>query len=386
MRGIRVRSLVLFIVLSAGLLSAQTSSGSISGLVYDATGALIPGVRVTATNVDTGVAANLLSNESGAYNLVSLLPGTYKVTAELPGFRSAVYNKVELGTSAQIRLDIKLEVGGATETVEVKATSDTILLEAGASVGEVLTTARLQDLPLVGNNVLDLVRLLPGFRSDQVGALFDTMGGVSVSTVNTVRDGLSVSDGRNNNGIFSTTNINPDMVAEIRLILSPVDAELGRGSGQVQIQTKSGTNKYTGSVVWNARNSGLDANTWVRNRTIINGAAQKPDWRNSHEFTGSYGGPIRKSKTFFFVLYNHNTSNTRQSVTTSVMTDAARNGVFRYFDLWNNAAAGTPIPQFPVANLTAATYPVVDLAGNPARPPFNPDGTAYTGTLRCFSV
>ena len=89
--------------------------------------------------------------------------------------------------------------------------------------------------------------------------------------MNTVRDGLSVQEGRYAAGVGSTTLINPDMVGEFRVILSPVDAEMGRGNGQVQILTKSGTNALHGSAVWSVRNSALDANTWTNNRQVVNG-------------------------------------------------------------------------------------------------------------------
>ena len=125
-----------------------------------------------------------------------------------------------------------------------------------------------RNLPVVGNNVLDLVRILPGFRESTAGEAFDTFAGAAANTLNTVRDGISVSDGRFNNGLFSTTTINPDLVGEIRLILTPVDAEMGRGNGQVQITTRSGTNRYTGAAVWNSRNSKFDPNTWANNRQV----------------------------------------------------------------------------------------------------------------------
>ena len=92
---------------------------------------------------------------------------------------------------------------------------------------------------------------MPGMRVDPFGDAFSTFTGLQTSTIDTVRDGLSVTDTRNANGISGTTTLNPDLVGEIRIILTPVDAELGRGNGQVQISTRSGTNKYTGAAVWN---------------------------------------------------------------------------------------------------------------------------------------
>src|SRR6185436_9735692 len=109
-------------------------------------------------------------------------------------------------------------------------------------------------------------------------------------------DGLSVQDGRYLNGVFGTTVINPELVGEMRVILAPVDAEMGRGNGQVQILTRSGTNQFRGAGVWTVRNSALDANTWENNNDVVNGVwtPTKPDWFNRNEYTISAGGPIVK--------------------------------------------------------------------------------------------
>jgi carboxypeptidase family protein len=215
---------------------AQVNS-SIGGTVEDSSKALLPGVQITATNTGTGVSSSTVSNESGAYNFPAILPGNYKVTAELPGFKPFTYSEVNVSPGNPVRLNFTLEVGGVTQSVEVTVASDSLLATSSASVGEILTEKRVIDLPLVSNNVLDLVRILPGFRESPGGNAFDTFAGQASSTVNTVRDGLSVTDGRFNNGVFSTTTINPDLVGEVRLVLTPVDAELGRGNAQVLIFT-----------------------------------------------------------------------------------------------------------------------------------------------------
>src|SRR5205814_8047258 len=138
--------------------------------------------------------------------------------------------------------------------------------------------------------------VMGGARVSAAGGDLTTFAGITGQYINTTVNGQSVTDGRYTTGIYSTTRISPDLVGEIRLILTPVDAELGRGNGQVQIQTRSGTNKYTGSVVWNVRNSALNSNTWSNNRAIDGATGLwKPtirNWQNNHQFTGSFGGPI----------------------------------------------------------------------------------------------
>lgn len=393
---------LLCLILSAtfGNAFAQTSNGQVGGVVQDPTKALIPGVTVTLTNTETGITATQITNESGVYNFASVQPGrAYRVTASLPGFKTSVTNDVLVGTTAQVRLNLTLEVGTVDSKVEVSVSATQLMTEASASVGDVLTAQRAVDLPLIGNDVLDLVKILPGYRAfpqfDSPGAaVYAVFAGQTSNTVNVTRDGLSVVDGRNNAnqfGISTTTNINPELIGEIRLVLAPVDAELGRGNTQIQVQTRGGTNRYTGSAVWNVQNSALNANTWDNNNdtAVVNGVTvwqpTLPDWRNTHDVTVTYGGPIVKNKTFFFASWEQQRSNTRALQTNSVYTDAARQGIFRYWEKWNPDDAASAVPTFPAPTATA-TAPAVDYAGNPVRPAFNPDGSPYTGGLRCFSV
>jgi len=387
MRRFIPAAVVLCLLITSGAF-AQVNS-SIGGIVQDASTALVPGVTITATNTQTGVMATTLSNESGAYNFAALPPGSYKVSASLPGFRMHTYNDVELSAGTPLRLNFTLEVGAVTSNVEVSISSDSILATSSSSIGEVLNAKRAIDLPMVSNNVLDLVRILPGFRESPGGNAFDTFAGQASNTVNTVRDGLSVTDGRFNNGVFSTTTINPDLVGEIRLILTPVDAELGRGNAQVQIFTRSGTNRFTGAAVWNVRNTALDPNTWLNNHTIdpISGKTATRNWYNNHEYTLSYGGPIKKNKTFFYALWEQNIHKERTLVDGSVLTDTARLGIFRFFDGWNPQRYGVPNTVTPAQTNAARVFVAVDALGNPVAPTVNADGSAYSGAgLRCFSV
>src|SRR5262249_30799347 len=323
------------VCLVSGTGFAQVNS-SIGGTVEDTSKALIPGVTITATNTQTGVINTSVSNEAGAYNFPVLIPGIYKVTAELPGFRPYTYNEVLLSAGTPVRLNFTLEVGQVTQAVEVTVEADTLLATSSPSIGEVLTENRVVDLPFVSSNVLDLVHILPGYRESPGGNAFDTFAGQASNTVNTVRDGLSVTDGRFNNGVFSTTTINPDLVGEVRLVLTPVDAELGRGNAQVQIFTRSGTNQYRGSAVWNIKNTALDPNTWLNNHTIdpVTGATATRNWTNNNEYTLSLGGPIKKNKTFFYTLWEQQIHRERVLVDGGVLTDTARFGIMRYFDGW----------------------------------------------------
>jgi len=391
---------LLSTVLTANSAYAQANNGSVGGVVQDTTKALIPGVTITLTNTQTGVVDSRLTNESGAYSFPSVLPGTYKLTGDLTGFRQAVQKDFQVGTTAQIRIDIVMQVGAAPgQVVTVATTSENSIQESAASVGNVLTEQRVRDLPIVGNNVLDLLGVLPGFRAGTTaigGAGGGTVGGMGLDSVNATINGLSTNSSRDSAGFwgyqtFTTTVVNPDLVGEIRLILAPVDAELGRGNAQVQIQTRSGTNKYTGSAVWNVQNTALNANSWLNNHTatLQNGVAvlnrTNPDWRNIQEGSISVGGPIKKNKTFFFVLYDQQFNNSRTLITNTVWTDTARQGIFRYWEQWNPGNAAAP-PPVTFTGSTTGTYQSVEFDGTPRRPDFNTNGTPYTGNLRCFSI
>src|SRR5206468_1617565 len=177
------------------------------------------------------------------------------------------------------------------------------------------------------------------------------------------RDGISVNDTRHSDsGAYAVTYTSPDLVEEVRIVVSAADAELGRGGGQVQMATRAGTNLFRGSVFYTNRNSALDASNWFNN---FNGVEK--DYENRNQYGGRLGGPIIKNKTFFFVLLDEQREAMRQNFVGSVLTAQARQGIYRYF---------------PGADSQNATQnnPTVDRSGNPVRP------ATATGDLQSFSV
>src|SRR5215475_8794332 len=160
------RSFVCIVLLLslAGALYAQSQFAQVSGTVDDMTGALIPGVTVTATDVNTGVVTTELTNEAGVYNFVSLLPGTYKISASLSGFQTQTITDIRLGLE-QYRYNFTLKVAQAASTVEVTISGEALLRTSSSSVGDVLSQNQVANLPIIGlqgNDVLDLVRTLAG--------------------------------------------------------------------------------------------------------------------------------------------------------------------------------------------------------------------------------
>lgn len=339
--------------------STQTSNATLGGTVADTTGALIPGVTITVTNTQTGIINTTVSNESGAYQFPSLQTGTYKATAELPGFQTNTYNNVVLGVSQQVRLNFKLDVANQAQTVEVTISADTLLATSSSSVGTVLPEYKVRDLPLAVRDVFGLLEATAGTQKD--GAYDGAFAGGRRSFTNTTRDGVVVSDGRYENGAWSPTYTSPDLVEEVRVIIAPVDAETSRGSGQVQMVTRSGTNQFRGSVFWANRNSALDANSWFNNYNNVG-----KDYLNRNQFGGRLGGPIVKNKTFFFFLFEGQRFLQKEYYTGAVLTEPARRGIFRYFEGVDNNGFGP-------------TNATVDKLGNPAAP-------RGAGPLREFNV
>jgi hypothetical protein len=322
---------------------AQSTNATLGGTVSDASRALIPGVTVTATNTQTGIVTTVVTNETGAYQFASLQTGIYKVTAELPGFQTQGYNDVTLGVGQQVRLNFTLQVGTQTQNVEVSVAADTLIATTSSSVGTVLPEYKVRDLPLATRNILDLVNTTPGIQGSN-------FAGSRLTALNTTRDGVPVSDGRYDIGAATTTYTSPDLVDEVRVIVAPADAELGRGSGQIQMTTRSGTNQFRGSLFEVNRNSKLAANSWSNN---LNGVGK--NYYNGNQFGGRIGGPIIKNKTFFFFLFDGQRYVTKSYFTGTVLTDQARQGNFRF---WPGVVNGN----------AASNNPVVDVNGNPVTP------------------
>jgi hypothetical protein len=344
---------------------AQSTNASIYGTVVDASSAAVAKAAVVATNTKTGVALPTVTNDSGVYIFPSLLPGEYQVSAELTGFRKAVAAHITLDVGSKISVDLKLEVGTASETVSVESTASP--LEAvNTSVSNVVTLERVQGLPLQSLDAGALIALQPGV----VG---DVINGARSQSQNVSLDGINIQETRYNGGLAggNTTTVNAvDLIAEFRVSTAPVDAENGRGMAQVQMISRSGTNEIRGSAFGFNRVTALSANSWFNNQLGRNPDGSLVAPRNfliRNQFGARVGGPIIKNKTFGFFLYEGQRQKTNVTQNTTVLTAQARQGIFRFF------------PGAQNANATAAA-PTVDLSGNPVTP------AAATGALQSVSL
>ncbi len=291
--------LLAMLLLNGGLAAGQTTS-SITGLVKDSTGAVIPGVTVKAREVRTGLERAALTDDTGLYRIMNLPRGVYEVKAELTGFKTAVLTGIELTVDETKRLDITLEVGEISEVITVEAEPPVINTEEGR-LSSVITNRQIVDLPLSTRNFIQLALTQPGVVAGGVGS---NTGGISIGGARS-RGTSFVLDGVDNNDPvvagFTQVTVPLDSVQEFRLIRNSMSAEYGRLSGgALSIATKSGTNEIHGTVWEFHRNRAISArNFFVRGEPGQKRGSEKPKFiRNQFGF--ELGGPVIKNKTFAY--------------------------------------------------------------------------------------
>jgi hypothetical protein len=333
---------------------AQSADAALSGLVLDQSGAAVPAAVVKVTNTKTGVEIPTVANSAGVYSFPALQPGVYRVVAEHPGFRKYALNEVTLSIGDKLTINLAMEVGAVAESVEVSAQNEALAVST-ASISGAITGRNVQQLPLISRDALGLV-------TTQAGTLGTNFNGAQRVALNITLDGINVQDNRINSGIFSTLFTSVDRIEEVQVITSPVDAEFGRGSGQIILNSRSGNNTFTGSLFEQHRNTALNANTFFNN---LQGVPRNILIRN--QFGARLGGPIRKNRTFFHFLWESSRIRQNGSTTRTVYTSTARQGLFRFFPGAQNANA-------------SSVNAVVDSNGNPLRP------AAATGELQTVSL
>jgi carboxypeptidase family protein len=298
---------VCLVVLSfAGSLYAQANRATITGTVTDTSGALMPGVNVSATNVDTGVVTASVTNNDGIYTIPNLFPGTYSLQFKKDGFRAVDEPAITLESTQVARIDSKLEVGAVAQSITVNAAAPVLDTET-AAVGTNMNGDVVTDLPLSiyngGRFIEDFaVAITPGYSplSSPYGAVVN--GGQWFTKDYTV-DGTSASSSIP--GDSMETGPSMEAVQELQATTSGLDAKSAITSGGVMaFSLKSGTNGFHGSSFLYGHNEFMDANTWT------NDAAGLPkDKARAWDYGGSVGGPIRKNKTFFFGTFERYAQN-----------------------------------------------------------------------------
>jgi outer membrane receptor protein involved in Fe transport len=371
-----VIALVVVFLLHAPVAFAQVDRATLTGIVKDPSGAVIPGAQVTVTNIATGVVAKVTASDGGSYLVLNLNPGEYLVQVEAPGFQK-FEQTVALDIGSRARLDVSLPLGSVGEMVTVTGVSPLISTET-AALGKVVANNEVSKLPLAIRNWDDLLAMVPGVQSDRYteqagGTSTGRTGGVSVHGNRSLQNNFLL-DGVANNSFSTnvqelTTQISRpsvDAIQEFKVVTSPYAAEYGWSPGAaIIISTKSGANTLHGTAYEFFRNDKLDTINYFAKK-----ANQPKATNKQNQFGGNLGGPIIRSRMFYFGDFEGTRIEQGVLRTGRVMTNDERSGIFTSAirdPLTGLPFANNRIPTDridPVAAKIAALLPAPNTAGN----------------------
>ncbi|MEI9811519.1 MAG: carboxypeptidase-like regulatory domain-containing protein [Acidobacteriota bacterium] len=327
---------ISLMALFAALSFSQVFQGSLRGRIVDPAGAIAAGVQVTLIDEATALTRSTISNDQGEYVFNSVQPATYTVTAEATGFKRLDRKGVSVATQAAVTIDLALQIGEVSEQVTVVDAAPQ-LQTGDASVGQVLDSRKITDLPLLGRNPFFVAKLSQsvvfvanpkmGRMQDQNANSAVSIAGGPLRSNNTLLDGVSITDANNRAVILPS----PEAVQELKLQTATYDAEAGRtGGGTFNTVLRSGTNQLHGSAVGYIRQDGWTANSFFANR-----AGNPVPSQPFKQFAGSLGGPIvipklydGRNRTFFFASTEAYRQLDASTVNQSVPTALERNGNF----------------------------------------------------------
>ncbi len=352
---------------------AQKITGTITGVVTDDSGAVLPDASVTVTSTQTGASRTMTTGSDGSFSFPELNPGVYNVSVTKQGFKKVTTRNVELHVSDITTVPIKLPVGGMVELVEVQATAVQVETQSG-TVGNVVNGQEVRELPLNGRNFVQLTTLMPGAA---VAENFDAKNKGLLAGVDISFSGAPANanqwrvDGANNNDIGSQRTIliypSIDAIEEFKILRNSYGAEYGgAGGAQINIVTRGGGNDFHGSAFYFGRNDALIAKNSLLSPTDHKQLLR----RNDYGYT--IGGPIKKDKVFFFWSEEWNKEKRARVRSVQIPTLAERAGDYR-----DMVAAGCPnqIPTDPFNGNAAFTFNGQTNVIDPAR--LSPAGQAY---------
>src|SRR2546428_5283477 len=307
--------LPLFAMCIPSLLGQSGSTSALTGRITDPTGAVLPGVSVTVTSIATNQTRTVVSAEDGVYRVPLLDPGAYRVRFSAPGFKTKEVMSVTLAVTDTVALDQTLEVGATSEEITVEAVAETIQT-ATSTIGTTVTGNTISSLPLPARNFTAVLGMAPGVAVDVAngvsfgkGSINMSVNGANPEKNNFQMDGVAINNAAGNNmaiesGLYTGIAIpNPDAIQEFKIQTSTYDSSYGRNPGaNVNVVTKSGSNKFHGSLFEFFRNEHLNANDFFYNRDNPLSATRKQILRQN-QFGGTFGGPVKQNKLFFFGSY-----------------------------------------------------------------------------------
>jgi hypothetical protein len=345
------------------ILKSQTTHAAVFGTVTDSADAVVPQVTIRVKNVDTGGTQSTLTDDAGRFRLPSLSIGNYEVEAAMPGFKTIVRRPVTLGVSGSVIVDFSLEVGLSEETIFVEAVTPLVEMQSPAlSPISTFNERQLQNLPLNGRNVTELIAMNPGVAMAPMASAAMKSGGMGISMIPLIYvsgESHSVNGARAEGQAFLLDNtdvrgfwnrgtgsgavgssLGVEAVAGLQLLTNSYGAQLGGNGAVVNAVTKSGTNSFHGSVYEFLRNSALNA------RNFFDVTPDPPPSRRN-QFGASLGGPIKKEKLFFFFNYEGLRQSQNQTGVAFVPDTDVRRGIL--------PGLSTPVP------IHSSIKPILDL-------------------------
>ncbi|MGH9325906.1 MAG: TonB-dependent receptor domain-containing protein [Terriglobia bacterium] len=361
----RGRSLFFLLVLAGGFFAvkgkAQVLFGTISGTVTDPSGAVIPNARISIKNNETGVTRASTTNARGAYSAPGLSPGPYTVSASATGFKTAVQSHVTLTVGANQVVNYVMQVGEATQSIQVTGAAATVNL-ISSTLSNVVTQTPIVQLPLNGRDWTQLAQLTagvapvlnqyltPGNQTQRGNGVQISISGGRPSRNDYRLNGISINDFANTApGSSLGENLGVDAIQEFSVLVGDYSAQFGRASGGiVNAITKAGTNQFHGDAYEFLRNDDLDAANFFTN----SGSLTKPQFQRN-QFGASAGGPIKKGRAFFFADYEGVRQNLGAASVADVLTASARTGDLTAADggtVTVNPAIAQILPIYPLPN------------------------------------
>ena len=328
----------VLMVLVAALISAPafaqgTSNSSISGMVVDSGGGVIPGATITATNDATAGTSTAVSAANGTFTIPGLIAGKYTVSVALQGFKTAVLKDVTVTAGAPATVRALLEVGGISETVVVEGATEVIQTQSSAAAATIGTN-QIASLPVGSRNTLDFVTFLPGVQTPG-GSRDSIVNGLPQSSLNITVDGVSVQDNhlKTGDGFFARMSPRLDAVEEVTVTTAGNGADSNAmGSTQIQFTTRSGSNLFSGSGYYYYQSEKLNTNTYFNEL-----AGLPKSVAVQHQPGVRVGGPVfipkvydGRGKAFFFVNYEENRTPRTRTDTSDFLTPEAQAGNYRY--------------------------------------------------------
>ena len=335
----RVFFAIPVILLLAAAAVAQTGNSSLRGTVIDLRGASVPDATVTITDSERGIALTTKSDKDGAYQFLEVRPGTYVLTASAPGFGSYKQTGLQLLVATPTSNDVKMQLASVATTVEVVTATQTINTQ-DATIGNAFNQTQISALPFEGRDPAGILALQPGVVTVADRGQVDTTGDSRGGSVNGGRsdqtnltlDGVDNNDQTLGSAFVGALRATLDSIEEFRVTTTNAGADQGRSSGaQVQLVTKSGTNEFHGTGYEYHRPTNLVANDYFnKHAQLQNDEPNKPGHLLRNTFGGSFGGPIKKDRLYFFLAYEGQRTRENTQSEHTVPTAALRDGVIQY--------------------------------------------------------